>query len=1167
VDPTTSRLLPVTFVLLLLISSFALNAQENGQEPAGGLLDPADYLALTVKDIQTADLYQLADWCRILSIDHRGSIEALRNRLYRQYGFTAPAEAGQSADESQRITIRAADSTRYFTLESSTEGYVEISGGVQLELYSPAEGSRHTIEADRLLYNQTTGDISASGSVRYSLEEGDNKEETFYGESLTVNLGSWESRFLKGYTLQNRSIDEREIVFSFYGETIGRSANEIISLRDGRITSSTMRDPSYSITAKQIRVYEPGEWLLDGATFYLGRVPVLVFPFFFQLRDKMLINPSFGFDLVDGAFMQTSTYFFGAGGKSDQESLSFLQLTEEEDAGSVTEIRGLYRRTKKNPTPAEIAAARRAQEKEEYGRVILDYYNRRGLAAALDLSRAGGQMLERIDFFAGLGITRMVSGFYPYQFRWDDPDKLSSAPVWEGGWIGGIYVPFRYLFSLTLTGSMERMDYSLSLPFNSDPRIDLLYDNRRESIDWGELLAITGEADTTSSDTLPDGFDWTFSSSYRADTSKLTPWISEARIQELSSSLEWQYGTISGSTEIEELLPSYDALPAYLQEEYSSRYFPYPDTLLLPKLDIVLSGSLIPPVGKGAADSGIPEQEGAGILPPWESEERVEKQTPGDELLVPPGRMPELGISLNADEDKSGTLTYRLNPRLIHGISFDSYRWEEGLETIYSSPEQVDLDPAYTLTTVSGDARLTYSDVYFDRVWSIEDSLGITFQEKQRVLTVDSSIDTWDSLTESDRQGSYQRLSHSLRLYNRPFLHSAVPVDQLFEYRLQHYLYTREYETAEGFRTDLFPWERSTIQTQQVSSTTGFDLGDFPQTLYLSSSVPPLLGNIDGSYTSEMGALLAVAAGGLEEIEEGRWEPKDATVDLRYNFSEYSFLRQQLLFEESADRSNFRLREGESEGAAATEDNGYGLSGRLDYWIDREDGAGRNQTVLPERLYLRGWLKEFWSSYTMEYLYPVSLVPGVGWDQSSEQKFIPSEFSFGYAREFTPEPRWKRRVELSYGIDTGYTQDLNRYSDTSFFFKTSLNLGVYQFLDLNFSSYSENTSAFRYLPWIVDDTAIEPVNPLEDLLRSFNIFNPAERRASSFNLRSIALKAVHHLDQWDLTVEYTGEPVKDTQATYPTYRWESNFSIYVQWNPIPELKQEVAFSDGELILE
>ena len=104
------------------------------------------------------------------------------------------------------------------------------------------------------------------------------------------------------------------------------------------------------------------------------------------------------------------------------------------------------------------------------------------------------------------------------------------------------------------------------------------------------------------------------------------------------------------------------------------------------------------------------------------------------------------------------------------------------------------------------------------------------------------------------------------------------------------------------------------------------------------------------------------------------------------------------------------------------------------------------------------------------------------------------------------------------------------------------------------------------MPWLLEDSGIEPVNPLEDLVRSLNFFNDEERRLSNFNLRSIALKAVHHLDQWDLTIEYTGEPEQENEGTRPVYRWESNFSIYLQWNPIPELKQEINYSDGDLSL-
>ena len=1156
--------------LLLVLLCVPLFAQEQVQAPQPaqreGLLDTVSYLELTARDIQTADLYQLVDWARLLGIDHRGSAETLRRRLYAYYEYTPPTAAA-APEESQRITIRSADATRYFTLESRDEGYVEISGGVLLELYSPAEGSKHIIAAERLIYNQATGDISATGTVRYTLSEQDNREETFYGESLTVNLGSWESRFLKGYTLQNRTINEREITFSFYGDTIARSSGEIIHLSDGRITSSPLEEPSYRIEADEIWVYEPGEWLLDGATFYLGRVPVLAFPFFFQLRDKMLINPAFGFDLVGGAFMQTSTYFFGAPPKSEEASLSFLQLTEEEDAASVTEIRGLYRRTVENPTAQQIAAARRAKEQNEYGRFLLDYYNRRGLAAALDLSIGSRGGIERTGLFAGIGATRVVSQFPPYQYRFDDPDSTTSVSVWEGGWIGGIYLPFRFIFSGELTGSVNRFEYELSVPFNSDPRIDELFEDRRESIDWGELLAITETDIESSSSTLPDGFDWEFSSRWSADTGKLAPYLAGARVEELSSSLTWRYGTISGSdAEIEELLPHWDAIPSFEQDEYASRYFPYPVTLVLPKLNLRFTGSLPSgPRSDGSGTGNAPES--AEVLPPWESEPAPSPEKPNGGALIPPETGESYPISLNADSAEGSTLSYSISPRLTQGISYDVYQWEEGENQLYTSPEEVDFDPAYTLTTVSADTRLNYTGSYFDNLWSLKDTVGLTFQEKSRVRTIDSSIPTWDSMLESDKKGSYQRLSHSLVLTNRPLLHSPSPVDQIFEYRLQHYLYQREYESAAGFRSDLFPWERESIQEQSVSSTTSYPVLGYPHTLTIKSIVPPLLGEISGTYTAELGAALFSFEGGIEEIDDGIWEPQEAVADLRYRGNQYSFLRQQLLFEENEAWRNFRLREGESELALATEDNAYGISGRFDYWINQEDDSGKRREILPERLSLTGRLNEFWTGYTMEYLYPVSLTPGVGWVQESEREFIPSELSFGYAREFRPDPAWKRRIDLSLGIDTGYTQDLNRYSDTSFFFKTSLNLGIHQFLDLQFSSYTENTAAFRYLPWLIDGTDIEGINPLEDLARSVNLFNTADRRSSNFNLRSIALKAVHHLDQWDLTVEYTGEPVRASEGSFSVYTWESNFSIYVQWNPIPELRQDISINDGDLSVE
>ncbi|WP_319561191.1 hypothetical protein [Marispirochaeta sp.] len=1151
--------------LIFLVAVGTLTAQSSED----GMLDPSVYLKLTGYDIATADLYQLQDWCRILAIDHRGTIDTLRRRLYDHFEYDPDDIPDmQAGEETQTITIRSADSTRYFTLETNQEGYIEISGGILLELYSPVEGTRHTITADRLLYNQSTGDLSAKGTVRYTLVEEGNQEETFFGESLTVNLGNWESRFLEGYTLQNRTINEKELTFSFYGDTIARSSSEIIFMQDGRITSSTMDPPSYHINADELWVYEPGEWLMNGATFYLGRVPILIFPFFFQLRDKMVVNPSFGFDLVDGAFIQTTTYLYGMPSKSDQDSLSFLQMTDVEEGDRVTERRGLYMRTMENPSSEEVREARRLRESGDYFRLILDYYNRKGLVSALDLSLSDVGSLDSLELFAGAGVTRVVSEYSPYQYTWEDPEKSSPVSIWEGGWIGGVFIPFRFDFRTALEGELNGLNYSLSLPFNSDPRVSRLFDNRKETIDWGELLAITEDPDPYASTSLPSGFTWEAGSGYSADTTGLRPWITEFRIRELSSSMEWAYGKVPASEpDLDSLLPYYSIVPSYLRSEYSSVYFPYPKSLVLPKLRINMAGNLYTGVSKEDAAAGSAAGEMEELLPPWRSsEEETAPVAEDDSGLLDPRLIDDYTLTLNADSARNSSLSYSFNPTLVHGISYDIYGWKEGENAVYSSPEEVDFDSAYSLTTFSGDARLRYDGSYVNNIVSLNESLSLTFQEKQRTRNIESTIPNWDSLVESDKGGSYERLSHSMTLSTRPFLHSAVPVDQTIEYRLQHYLFTREYESGDGFRNNVLPWERNTIQEQRISSTSLFNVWDYPQKVYVTGVLPPLLGDIDAVYTGEFNRLQMSLSGGATEIDDGIWEPDDLISEARFNLNEYSYLRQRFLFGEDEEREDFRLREGISEATAATANNRYGLLSSYEYSIQEEDDSGNEEIILPQTLMFKGWIGNFWSRYALEYLYPYDLDIGSGWTRGSEREFIPSTFSLGYKRNFEPEPFWKRRVNMGFGINTGLTQDLNRFSDSSLFFETSLTLKVFQFLDLQFSSYSENTSVFRYMPWLLEDSGIRPINPLEDLISSLNFFNEEERRISNFNLQSIALKAVHHLDQWDLTLEYTGEPEQESEGARPIYRWQSSFSIYLQWNPIPELEQELVYSDGDLSL-
>ena len=84
------------------------------------------------------------------------------------------------------------------------------------------------------------------------------------------------------------------------------------------------------------------------------------------------------------------------------------------------------------------------------------------------------------------------------------------------------------------------------------------------------------------------------------------------------------------------------------------------------------------------------------------------------------------------------------------------------------------------------------------------------------------------------------------------------------------------------------------------------------------------------------------------------------------------------------------------------------------------------------------------------------------------------------------------------------------------------------------------------------------MNPFSNLLASFNFWNIADRSRSGFKIRTLAVKAVHHLHDWDLSFEYQGSPQLQTPTTGPRrYGWTPTFSVQVQWVPVQEVKSRI----------
>lgn len=173
-----------------------------------------------------------------------------------------------------------------------------------------------------------------------------------------------------------------------------------------------------------------------------------------------------------------------------------------------------------------------------------------------------------------------------------------------------------------------------------------------------------------------------------------------------------------------------------------------------------------------------------------------------------------------------------------------------------------------------------------------------------------------------------------------------------------------------------------------------------------------------------------------------------------------------------------------------------------------------------------------------------------------QQDFLPSTVRLGYEAGGDPMWFWMDRIKMDLSVKTHWYMNLRKYTDNLLDFGLALNLSISKSLDLSFSSLSNNTRTYLYFrqPW---------VNPISDLLGSFNFFDRNERIASAFKIQTITAKAVQHFSDWDLTLQYQGSPQlitttdKKTKKQITQYTWSPTFAIQIQWNAVPEVKSNI----------
>lgn len=1219
-------------------------AQEVGAaQPAGGTGETAkkpltaeELLKETVGlDIDTAGYYELVAWCKRLDLPTAGTKSDLQARLEAYYKVTpeAATAAGKKAGQVRTITIKSADSTRYFTIERINQKYIRLTGKVELSMYDPKTGDTHTIKADTILFNEAQKSITASGNVEYELT-GKGKSEIFHGQSLTFDVDTWAGIFFSGVSSSKKTIDKNSITFYFSGKEITRSSKDVVTMNDGTITSSDSMNPDWKIDASRIWVLAPGEWALANAVLYVGRVPLLYFPGFFHPGDNLLFHPSFGSRSEVGEYLQTTTYLLGRRPKSSS-SLSFLQVAEDTNQTYNTVVNGLFLHKTNPVTPAQLSSYPYNAEKS-YVKVLADIYSNLGYFGGLEAKLAGLGILTDSDLDLGIARSRNIytdpatGTFTPFYENTDG----TFSDTWNTSYLFGNPVPFRYGFNADFNLQGPTFQVTGSFPYYSDPYFVRDFGNREEQVDWSQLLGLNQVNQSLLSQQLQSqvlsSLQWTLHTQFTPKLGSLKPFISSLSVTNADLQMYWQTQQNGGLTTLPTLPNNYTYSPDYF---YPNREFFYPTSYVIPNIAAQIAGTIFgaaagttgatstapsgttssPPAtgsgtsggqgsaqppggtpatgapapssaagaqavqssiqgaaptgsaaevaggGQGASATESPGQAGpttsapaaTGNLtprPPWQATTRTSPQVQVQSVRVPDYR----GDLLIAPPASNAPYTQSLTYSIVPNLSVENYTVSSG----WTDPSQINLGQAYSVFTTQGTAALQYNSTLYGGYGSIADAVTFSGNYKMHYnQAAGISSSEWQSFLLQDYASTFLKATNALTLTAMPFLTNPILGGSQITYSLTNDLFDRTFvpgSLGPTFKDTFLKWDANHVSAHSLD----FALKVLPswgqqQTVTVDTTLPPLVPEVDTSEIFATGPLTSTLTSAVyQPTGSSGWQWKSAEANLA--FSSWVVLDQLFTY-------NYLIPGWSTSTSTATLSafsNNLSLSESLTYDL-------QNHIPLDSTTKFTLWY--FTAQFEAQETYPYVFSPSSGWVQQQTAQFLPSSFSAGLNYSYTSQPLWKNRIRWSTSVASSYNISLLRFTENLLDFNFSFGLSIYKFLDVTFSVETTNAATYRYFPGLSEQIGQAPLDPFSDLLDSFNFFDTAARQRSNFKMKSISLSLVHHLGDWDLSLQYSGSPqlVYGSGGT-SSYQWVPTLTIAVQWKPVPELKSNITDTQGQL---
>ncbi|MFQ3547322.1 MAG: LPS-assembly protein LptD [Termitinemataceae bacterium] len=1028
-------------------------------------------------DIRTSTLAELAQWCRQLGLSDGGTREELANRLREYYGLTTESSsmAGTAADsnaDTRTITIESARSSEYFTLETVNESYARLKGTVVITVKE--KDTLHRLSADEIIFNRTRNIVNARGHVQYSREGGDVRE-SFTGESLTLSLDDWQGLFFGGSS--ERSLSEKTTAYRFSGNVISRDGEEVTVLSDAEITNAKIQDSYWSINASKLWLLPGSDWAIFNAVLKVGEIPLLYIPFFYLPGDEVIFHPVLGYRSREGSFVQTTTYLLGRPKASSSSENSITRIL---GSGADTERRkeGLFLRS---------TGKRSAQKDETSLSLLFDVYANLGVWAGMNASFPKQGILGKTDLSIGIGMSRDI--YQPAPNYYTPYRSTDGVSTWNSSLFFGYKLPVRYRIKNSGSLLIDPLTLSWDLPLYSDPFIERDFLQRSEYMDWLEILK-QGSNQINQSYQVPSAlgsYQWRLSAAFGRPIFEVAPTLFSLSINNLASSLA--FSTRSVQTPASPL----DSL------------FFYPERLTLYTASLSIRGT---PIKIDAPLSSQPTSPATGQIksdahkllqdplrdPPqswslWASEDATSptavqnnrnrnKETPFGNLEPPPIQQ-NFEVPLSSSAFKY-SLEYSLSPAFSTELFFrnNAQRWPD--------PQSVRWDDiASVFTNFRSDGRI--STTLSDTASFFTTTLNLYNQSAfQKYNYINEEAEEFD--TESERNsailkantGTYTSLSPELVCTLSPLKTHDVWSATNLKYSVKGLFLKTAFQgdLATGtWNTTYGTWSKEYISTHQLELALAARTGNQTQNVSFSVNLPPLDIALNSKVSFALGiSQTSVSFAIVDPFDEPIYKPVIASEVLQ--FSPRISMRQDIVY----------------------------------------DPGSKDLTSATSSLNLYGFTIQYSAKRT-----------------PSDTRLQGQNFSFSYVDSFKAANLWKNRISYALDVNSNLAVNLQNYSASVFTFSLGTTLKISQFLDLSFSSRSQNSVVFRYfqdLPWI-DSPVTMPgeKNVFIDLLNSFRFDNEALRKSSGFKLKALNMKVVHYMGDWNATLGVDLQPYLNTAKT------------------------------------